>query len=455
MGSGAGGERALPPVEQRGRVHRVDPRRIRQRRRVDRQPRGVEPLQLRDPRCARARGSADRRGASLEHRRSGGLAARQRDRGRRLAPRDRQGPGRIPRGTGVSRRSRGRSLSARLAALTERLEVPLLVTDLTNIRYLTGFDSSNAALVVEPAGGATLYTDFRYIESAREIEGVEPVLAKRALMHDIAARLPKRVQFEADVLPYSQWQALAEGASELVPSSGLVEELRAVKDDEEVAKLQRASRIADRGLEALTADTWVGRTEREIAWRLRELLHAHGADEQSFDTIVASGPNGALPHAHPTDRIVEKGELVTLDWGVGVDGYYSDCTRTFSTGGISDKLREIYDITLEAQQRAMANIKAGMTGVEADALARDVITDAGYGENFGHGLGHGVGMAVHEAPRLSTESTDVLEDGHAVTVEPGIYVPGLGGVRIEDLAIVRDDGLQVLTSFPKELIDVG
>jgi Xaa-Pro aminopeptidase len=280
-------------------------------------------------------------------------------------------------------------------------------------------------------------------------------MAKRTLMADLGERLSGRIQFEADVLPYREWERLTGGSAELVPTTGIVDTLRAVKDEEEVAKLQRASRIADRGLEALTADTWVGRTEREIAWRLRELLHAHGADEQSFDTIVASGPNGALPHAHPTDRIVEKGELVTLDWGVRVDGYYSDCTRTFSTGRISNKLREIYDVTLEAQQRAMANIKAGMTGVEADALARDPITDAGYGENFGHGLGHGVGMAVHEAPRLSTESTDVLENGHAVTVEPGIYVPGLGGVRIEDLAIVRDDGLQVLTSFPKELIDVS
>ena len=209
---------------------------------------------------------------------------------------------------------------------------------------------------------ATLYTDFRYIESARTVEGVEPVLAKRALMRDIAERLPKRVQFEADVLPYAQWQALAEGSSDLVPSSGLVEELRAIKEDEEVVKLQRACRIADRGLEALTAETWVGRSEREIAWRLRELLHAHGADELSFDSIVASGPNGAHPHAHPTDRIVDRGTLVTVDWGVRVDGYCSDCTRAFSTGRLPDRLREAYDVCLEAQKRACANIKAGMTG---------------------------------------------------------------------------------------------
>jgi Xaa-Pro aminopeptidase len=343
----------------------------------------------------------------------------------------------------------------RLSALAERLDAPLLVTNLTNVYYLTGFDSSNAALLVRPAGEATLYTDFRYAESAKDVTGVEVQMTKRTMMADLGERLTGRVQFEADVLPYREWERLASGSAELVPTHGIVDAVRAIKDDEEVAKLQRAARIADRGLEALTADTWVGRSEREIAWRLRELLHAHGADEQSFDSIVASGPNGALPHAHPTDRIVERSELVTVDWGVRVDGYCSDCTRTFSTGGVSDKLREIYDVTLEAQQRAVANIKAGMTGVEADALARDPITDAGYGENFGHGLGHGVGLMVHEAPRLSTESTDVLENGHAVTVEPGIYLPGVGGVRIEDLAIVRDDGLQVLTSFPKELIDVS
>ncbi|MFL5954970.1 MAG: M24 family metallopeptidase [Gaiellaceae bacterium] len=344
---------------------------------------------------------------------------------------------------------------SRLAALAERLEAPLFVTNLTNVFYLTGFDSSNAALLVQRDGGATLYTDFRYAVAARDVPDVEVEITKRALTADVGTRLKGRVQFEADVLPYLEWERLASGDAELVPSSGIVDELRAVKDAEEVAKLRRAARIADRGLEALTAETWVGRAEREVAWRLRELLHAHGADELAFETIVASGPNGALPHGHPTDRIIDKGTLVTVDWGVRVDGYCSDCTRTFSTGGLPTALREIYDVTLEAQRRAVANIKAGMTGVEADAIAREPITDAGYGENFGHGLGHGVGLMVHEAPRLSTESTDVLQSGHAVTIEPGIYLAGVGGVRIEDLAIVRDEGLELLTSFPKDLIEVG
>jgi Xaa-Pro aminopeptidase len=344
----------------------------------------------------------------------------------------------------------------RLETLAQRLDAPLLVTNLTNVFYLTGFDSSNAALLVRPGGEATLYTDFRYAEAAREVPGVEAEMTKRALMRDIAERLSGRVQFEADVLPYLEWERLSAGRAELVPTHGVVDGLRAVKEEEEVAKLARAARIADRGLEALTAETWVGRSEREVAWRLHELVHAHGAEELAFESIVASGPNGAHPHGRPTDTIIERGTLVTVDWGVRADGYVSDCTRTFSTGGaLPDRLREAYAVCLDAQQRAVDGIKAGLTGEEADALARDPIEAAGFGGNFGHGLGHGVGLQVHEAPRLSTESTDTLKPGHCVTIEPGIYLPGLGGVRIEDLAIVREDGVQLLTSFPKELIEVA
>ena len=345
-------------------------------------------------------------------------------------------------------------MSERLAQLGGELEEPLLVTNLVNILYLTGFDSSNAALLVRPGGETTLYTDFRYLEVAREVPGVEVELTKRAVMVDLGPRLKGTVQFEADVLPYVEWQRLTAGEAKLVPTSGIVDGLRAVKGAEEVAKLGRAAKIADRGLEALTAETWIGRSERELAWRLHELLHAHGADELSFESIVASGPNGARPHARPTDRIVDTNTLVTVDWGVRFDGYCSDCTRTVSTGGLPARLREAYDVCLEAQKRACAGIKAGMNGVEADALAREPITEAGFGENFGHGLGHGVGLQVHEAPRLSTESTDTLEPGHIVTIEPGIYLDGVGGCRIEDLAVLRQQGAELLTSFPKELIEV-
>jgi Xaa-Pro aminopeptidase len=343
----------------------------------------------------------------------------------------------------------------RLAALGERLDAPLLVTNLVNVRYLVGFASSNAALLVQPGGETTLYTDFRYAEAARAVVDVELVMTKGSLIADVAERLSGRVQFEAKAMAYASWEELSSGAAELVATTGIVEALRAVKSDDEIAKIARAAKIADRAFEALTAETFVGRTEREVAWRLRELMHAHGSDVQSFDTIVASGPNGALPHARPTDRIIGPAELVTVDWGCGFEGYFSDCTRTVSTGGIPGRLREIYDVCLRAQETAVAGVRAGMEGVDADALARDVIEAAGFGGEFGHGLGHGVGLEVHEAPTLSTRSEDTLVPGNVVTVEPGIYLPGEGGVRIEDDVVIREDGVEVLTSFPKQLIEVA
>jgi Xaa-Pro aminopeptidase len=343
----------------------------------------------------------------------------------------------------------------RLAALAERLEQPLLVTNGTNVRWLTGFSSSNAVLLVRPGGETTLYTDFRYLEAARAVEGVEVERASRTLFADLAGSLQGEIGFEADDLSYATWQVLAGGAASLVPRSGVVEALRAVKDEDEIAAIRRVTRLADRAFEALTAETWVGRTEKEVAWRFQELLHAHGADGLAFETIVASGTNGARPHARPTDRLVERNTLVTVDWGAVADEYCSDCTRTVATGELPGRLREIYDVCLAAQEAAVAGIRPGLTGVEADALARDPIAAAGYGEAFGHGLGHGVGMAVHEAPTLSPSSTATLAVGNVVTIEPGIYLEGESGVRIEDLVVVREDGAEVLTSFPKQLITVS
>jgi Xaa-Pro aminopeptidase len=346
-------------------------------------------------------------------------------------------------------------MTDRLKALAHALDAPLLITNLVNIHYLTGFESSNAGLFVDPSGAATLYTDFRYIESARAASGVEVKLAKRALLKDIAADLPREVQFEADALPYAQWQVLDGEGLSLTPSRGIVEELRSVKSDEELQALRHASRVADRAFEALTAETWIGRSERELAWRLQELMHAHGADRVSFEPIVASGVNGAKPHADPTDQILATGTLVTVDFGAQVNGYCSDCTRTLSTGSLPDQLRHIYDVCLAAQEAAVAGIRPTMTGIEADRIARSIIEAEGFGSEFGHGLGHGIGLDVHEVPRLSTESPDTLQTGNVVTIEPGIYLEGVGGVRIEDLAAITDDGVEIMTSFPKTLVEVS
>jgi Xaa-Pro aminopeptidase len=345
--------------------------------------------------------------------------------------------------------------ATRLDRLRSSLRQRLLVTSLVNIRYLTGFETSNAALLVDPKGTVKLFTDFRYIEAAEEIAGVDAVLTRRSLMVDLSKRLRGRIAFEADVLPFSQVEVLGSGGLDLVPVTGVVEALRAVKDDDEIARIARAARAAERAFEALTAETWIGRSEREIAWRLRQLLHAHGVDHLSFDTAVATGMNGSKPHGEPGDDIIETRTLVTADWGARLDGYCSDCTRTLATGELPPVLREIYDVCLEAQLAAVEGIRPGMTGVEADAISRKLIADAGYGDNFGHGLGHGVGIYIHEAPRISSESSDTLEVGNVITIEPGIYLPGVGGVRIEDLAVVREHGLELLTTFPKELNVVG
>lgn len=352
-----------------------------------------------------------------------------------------------PAGSGAAAERR-----SRLAASLER---PLLVTAGVNVAYLTGFESSNAALRVDPDGAATLYTDFRYLEAAQALDGLEVTPVRRALLGELAELLSGSIAFEASHLSVADADTLRAGEVELVPTQGIVEALRAVKDAGEVAAIRRAAVAADRAFEALTAETWVGHSERELAWRFRQLLHAHGADQLSFETLIATGANGSRPHHHPGAALLEPRSLVIADFGARLDGYCSDCTRTMHTGELPEQLARIYAVCLEAQQAAVAGIRPGMSGAEADSLAREVISAAGYGAEFGHGLGHGVGLEVHELPRLRPESTDVLSVGQVVTVEPGIYLPGLGGVRIEDLAVVGEDGLDVLSSFPKELIGVG
>jgi Xaa-Pro aminopeptidase len=345
-------------------------------------------------------------------------------------------------------------VNERVERLRARLEEPLIVTNPVNVRYLTGFASSNAALVVD-AERVRLFTDFRYATAARALEGVEYVETARALTADVAAAVQGRVAFEAADLTYDRYDTLRAAGLELVPRRDAVEALRAVKDEAEIEQIRAAAEVADAAIAALAAEPFVGRTEKQIAWRLQELLHEQGADELAFETIVGSGPTGAQPHGRPTDRVVQPDELVVVDWGARLGDYCSDCTRTFATGPLPDELARAYDVCREAQAAAVAGIRPGQSGREADALAREPIAAAGFGEAFGHGLGHGLGMDVHEAPGVRPESRDALEPGMVITVEPGIYLAGRGGVRIEDLCVVRADGLEVLTSFTRELVTVA
>jgi Xaa-Pro aminopeptidase len=345
-------------------------------------------------------------------------------------------------------------VNGRVDRLREELEEPLLVTHGVNVRYLVGFASSNAALFVEP-DRVRLFSDFRYAETGRAVEGVEFVETKRSLVAALAELLEGSVGFEADAVSVASWETLRAGGLELVPRRGLVEALRAVKDDEELDAIRRAGAVTSEAYDRLAEERFTGRTERELAWRLDELFHGLGAQAPAFETIVASGPNSAKPHARPTDRVVEAGETVVVDAGALVDGYCADCTRTFATGPLPDELRSAYTVCLEAQLAGLAATRAGVTGIDADGAARERIEAAGLGERFGHGLGHGVGLEVHEAPRLSRESADTLAAGNVATVEPGIYLEGLGGIRIEDLVIVTDGEPEVLTSSTKDLVTVS
>jgi Xaa-Pro aminopeptidase len=342
----------------------------------------------------------------------------------------------------------------RLARLQAQLEEPLLVSSLVNVRYLTGLASSNAALLVEP-DGARLFTDFRYAERARAIPDVELVETRRDIYAVLPGLLEGRIAFEPDVLSYERWSLLAAGEIELLPRRGIVESMRAVKDAGELETIRRAAAIANQAYERLAAEPFVGRRERDLAWRMQSLLHELGGEKESFDVIVASGPTGESPHSVPGDRTVEPGETVIVDAGCRVGGYCSDCTRTFVTGELPGELQQAYDVVKRAQETGLAAVRAGADSKDVDRAARDVVDAAGLGEHFGHGLGHGVGLEIHEAPWLNAEWPSVLAAGNVVTVEPGVYLPGLGGVRIEDLVVVTDGAPEVLTPFTKEPVRVG
>jgi Xaa-Pro aminopeptidase len=337
--------------------------------------------------------------------------------------------------------------------LAERELDRMLVLNLLNIRYLTGFTGTNGACVCGP-GVRLFFTDFRYTERAdAEVEGWEIHTIANDWLGGIAEHLQGRVGFEDDHMSVRLLEKLKEKLAdgvEAVPAGGRVEELRRVKDESELALIEEAAKLADEALRWSVEQGLAGKTERSVARAFEARLRELGGDP-SFPAIVAAGPNGALPHAEPGEREIRKGELVVFDMGAAIDGYCSDGTRTFATGDPGEEAIEVYEVVREAQQASLHAIRAGVKGEDVDLVARKVIDAAGHGDHFGHGLGHGVGLELHEGPRLSLRSDDVLAAGEVVTVEPGIYLPGKLGVRIEDLVVVADDGLRNLSSLPKDL----
>jgi Xaa-Pro aminopeptidase len=353
-------------------------------------------------------------------------------------------------------------VSTRAERLEERLAErgldALVVTNLVNVRYLTGYTGSNGVAVVG-SGLRLFFTDFRYLtQAAEEVPAFERVQGQRDLLGDVAERLSGRVGFEdatLSVRKHERLGGLVGDRAELVPAGDLVEGLRAVKEPAEANAIGAAAALADEALTEVLSRGLAGRTEHEVAVDLEHTMRVLGAEAPSFPSIVASGAHGALPHAQPRREAIPAGVLVTIDWGAVVDGYCSDCTRTYATGPLDDDAAAGYELVRSVQQRSVEAVRAGAEGKAVDSLGRDEIAAAGHGEHYGHGLGHGVGLDVHEAPNMSQRSTDTLVAGNVVTVEPGIYVPGRFGVRIEDLVVVTGGGCEVLSSLPKSLTVVG
>ena len=349
---------------------------------------------------------------------------------------------------------------ARRALLRERLGEAdaALVTRLVNVRYLTGFTGSNAALLLTRSG-AVLATDGRYItQSERQAPDVE-----RAIVPAAAAALVERAKtdgigtlgYESHDVTVDLFESLSSVGPSLVKLGRAVEALRAVKDEDEIALLREACAVADRALARLLPTLRPGRTEREVGRELEALMLEEGGDGPSFETIVASGPNSAVPHHRPTERVLEAGEFVKLDFGSVYRGYHSDMTRTVVLGPAADWQREVYALVASAQAAGREALAVGAVCGDVDKVSRDVIDAAGHGEEYTHSLGHGVGLEIHEAPTLRAGATDTLADRTPVTVEPGVYLPGRGGVRIEDTLVVRaGSDPELLTTSTKELLEL-
>ena len=351
--------------------------------------------------------------------------------------------------------NRRRKLSTMLA---ERRIDDMLVTHLTHVRYLSGFSGSNGAMLVSKDRTAAIATDGRYTtQIAEEVPDIKAVIERNVGVAMLSkAAEGHRVGFEADYVSVAQLDKLREACPDgvtLVPVSGVIEDIRLVKDEVELTRLREAAELTVQALDELLSaeELRAGRTEREVAADLEYRMRVLGAERVSFDTIVASGPNSAKPHHGAGDRTISEGDLVTIDFGMHRVGFNSDMTRTFGIGEIGALEREIYEVVLAAQ---LAGVKAAVPGAElvhVDKACRDVIAEAGYGEYFVHSTGHGVGLDVHEAPSAARTSTGVLAEGMTLTIEPGIYIPGKAGVRIEDTLIITAAAPEVITEYPKDL----
>lgn len=354
-------------------------------------------------------------------------------------------------------------MAALVAAMRAAHLDGLLLASLPNIRYLTGFSGSSAlALVTERE--VLLVTDFRYATQVREEVGdaARVAIESQSLWNAIWRLMPELgpldvVGFESAYLVHRDFERLLNAGSrwQWRPTLDLVETLRERKDADEIASITAAAAVAERALERTVAAVRAGQTELEVAGQLEHALRAEGSEGFPFETIVASGERAALPHAHPGPRTVAPGDFLLIDFGAIVDGYCSDITRTFVLGRADAEQRAAYDVVRGANEQAASRVRAGMTGRDADALARRYIEERGYGEAFGHSLGHGIGLEVHEAPRLARTAEAVLPEGAVVTIEPGVYRAGWGGVRIEDDVVLRRDGAALITSFPRDLREIG
>lgn len=352
-------------------------------------------------------------------------------------------------------------LQKRLEKLQQKLKQQnidaVITTHSINRAYITGFYGT-AGYAVIMRDHAYLLVDFRYTEQARKQAPNFQVIEYDNNLYDemnhiIKTHHVETLGFEDKNITCAQYEIFKQkiNVKELIPARDIIDDMRKIKDPEEIRRIQEAARIADMAYEHILTFIRPGQRERELALELEFFMKKHGAQALSFDMIVASGIRSSLPHGQPTDKVIESGELVTMDFGCVFEGYCSDMTRTIGIGYLNEKQKEIYRIVLEAQQAALNFISAGKTGKQVDQISRDIISNYGYGKNFGHSLGHGVGCEIHEAPRLSSNGEESLQPGMVVTVEPGIYIENFGGVRIEDMVLITEDGIHNFTSSSKEL----